>query len=142
VRVACAEDRNKVFGPSSFGREQSYNAPRSEQEPHDAIRDLDAGTYHHTLTGQPRHANDTNYRNDPAQLAIGRCKEWRQGVGGGVRRMPHIGQAKGGFNRLQQRIVGLEAGILHATHSVVRDGDEHHLIIEVGRILAIGGRQE
>ena len=56
--------------------------------------------------------------------------------------MPHIGQAKGGFNRLQQRIVGLEARILHATHAVVRDGDEHHAIVEVGRIVAVGTRQQ
>ncbi len=76
------------------------------------------------------------------RLLIRWCKEWRQGVGGGVRRMPHIGQAKGGFNRLQQRIVGLEARILHATHAVVRDGDEHHAIVEVGRIVAVGTRQQ
>jgi hypothetical protein len=35
-------------------------------------------------------------------IAIGRFKERRQGVGGGVRGMPHIGEAKGGFNGLQQ----------------------------------------
>ena len=56
--------------------------------------------------------------------------------------MPHIGQAKGSFNCLQQRIVGVEARILHATHSVVRDGDEHHPIVEVDRIVALGGRQQ
>jgi hypothetical protein len=56
-------------------------------------------------------------------LALARCKQRRQGVGGGVRRMPHIGQAKGGFNGLQQRIVRVEARILRATYPVVRDGD-------------------
>src|SRR6266581_9809368 len=44
VRAARAEDGNKVFGPSSFGTGQSYNAPRSELEADDAIRDLHAGT--------------------------------------------------------------------------------------------------
>ena len=33
--------------------------------------------------------------------------------------MPNIGQAKGGFNGLQQGVVGLEARILHAPHAVV-----------------------
>jgi len=40
--------------------------------------------------------------------------------------MPHIGQAKGGFNRPQQRIVGVKPRVLNATHPVVCDGDEHH----------------
>ena len=75
------------------------------------------------------------------RLAIGRCEEWRQGVGGGVRRMSDIGQTKGSFNRLQHRIVGLEACVLHALHPIVRDGDKHHLIVEVYRIVARGGRQ-
>ena len=36
-----------------------------------------------------------------ALLFAGGCEEWRQSVGGHVRRMPEIAQAKGGFKRLQ-----------------------------------------
>ena len=67
-------------------------------------------------------------------------EERRQGVGGGVFRMPDIGQAKGGFNRLQQRIVRLKARVLDATHPVVRDGNEHHFVVEVGGSVAVGSR--
>jgi hypothetical protein len=54
-------------------------------------------------------SNGVNAKHNRLAIAIGWFEEWRQGVGGGVRRMPHIGQAKGGFNRLQQRKVGVEA---------------------------------
>ena len=37
----------------------------------------------------------------PLLLILGRREERRQGMGGRVRRVSDIGQAKGGFNRLQ-----------------------------------------
>src|SRR6266699_6864921 len=75
-------------------------------------------------------------------LAILRYQERRQGVRGGVCRMPKKWQAKSGFNRLQQRKVVVKARVLNAMHSIVRDGDEHHSIVEVGWSVAVGTRQQ
>jgi hypothetical protein len=36
-----------------------------------------------------------------------------------------------GSGVFQQRIVRLKAPVLDATHAVVRNGDEHHVIVEV-----------
>src|SRR5262249_47607483 len=76
------------------------------------------------------------------RLVVGGGEEGRQGGGGWVCRMPQIGQAKGGFNRLQQGKVRMGPRILHASHPIVRNGDEHDPIVEVVRIVALGGRQQ
>ena len=74
-------------------------------------------------------------------FVLGRREERRQGIGGSVIRVPEVGQAKGGFNGFQQRIMRLKARVLNPAHTIVRNGDEHHFIIEVSRSVAVGARE-
>src|SRR5690349_2713792 len=75
-------------------------------------------------------------------LVLGRREERCQGIGRGVSRVADIGQAKSGFNSLQQRIVGLKARVPNTTHAVVRNRNEHHFIVEVGRSVAVRAWQQ
>src|SRR5215472_13408671 len=56
-------------------------------------------------------------------IVLGWREERCQGIGRSVRRVPDIRQAKGGFNRLQQRKVRLKARVVNPTHSIVRNSD-------------------
>src|ERR1700736_1094365 len=97
------------------------------------------GTGAHPRSSADRMSGDMQ---EPRSMTAARCEEGRQRVGGGVSRMPQRGQAKGSFDRLQQRVVGLEARIPDAPHPVVGDGDENYPIVEVGGIVAFGSREQ
>lgn len=75
-------------------------------------------------------------------LVLGRREERGQSIGRSVFRMANVGQAKGGLNRFQQRVVRLKPRVLNAAHAVIGNGDKYHFIVEVGRSVAVGARQQ
>src|SRR3989442_10602717 len=70
-------------------------------------------------------------------LGVRRGEKWGQGIGGLISRVTKIGKIEGGLDRLQQRVMRLEARVLNALHAVVRDGDEDNpidvVVVCVGR---------
>jgi hypothetical protein len=58
----------------------------------------------------------------------------------GILRVPDEGQVKSRLDRLQQLVMRVEAVIDHALDRVVRHRNEHDLVVEILRIVAIGTR--